>query len=382
MFPEKLTNKLRIRSEKDALRELKVQNELIDFSSNDYLGFAQSEDIFKKAIQLTERVPLNGATGSRLLSGNHLLYQQLEANLCEFYQAEASLVFNSGYDANTGFFSSIPQKGDIIFYDEYIHASIRDGMQMSNAKTYKFKHNDFADLESRINRNIDRQKNSADKNTIYVVTESVFSMDGDTPDLKSLTVLCEKFNCYLIVDEAHAVGVFGKGKIQEQELENRVFARVITFGKALGSHGAAILSSEALKAYLINFARSFIYTTALPPHSIATVIAAHQKLKEEKVIVENLKKNIKFFKEQLQNLKLREYFIESNSAIQSCIIPGNENVKSIANQLQNKGFDVRPILSPTVPGGEERLRFCLHSYNSRSEIEAVLKELAIFATHK
>lgn len=378
-FPDKLLKKLLNRKENNSFRELSSISGLIDFSSNDYLGFSKLEGIFKRASILLkdESTIINGATGSRLLSGNHKLYNITEKYLCEFHKSEAALIFNSGYDANIGFFSSVPQRGDIILYDEFIHASIRDGIKMSNAKAYKFKHNDIVDLNNYIERS---RKITGNANEIYIVTESVFSMDGDTPDFKSLIKLCQKNGLHLIVDEAHSVGVFGEkgcGIIQSLDLQSEVFARIITFGKALGCHGAAILGSSELKKYLMNFARSFIYTTALPPHSLATILASYEQLNDP-ILTNGLNENIKYFNLQLEKLKLKKLFIRSNSAIHCCIISGNTKVKEIALQLKISGFDVKPILSPTVPEGQERFRFCLHSYNTQKEISEVLKLLAIF----
>ncbi len=370
-FPEKLRSKIISRKESKSLRNLGEDNNLIDFSSNDYLGFAKSEEIFENTHQflIANKLKQNGATGSRLLSGNHKLYYEVEKELSEFHNSDASLIFNSGYDANIGFFSSIPQRGDIILYDELIHASIRDGIKLSNAKAYKFKHNNLEDLKKLLKKH---QYNDTD---IYIVTESVFSMDGDSPDLITMSQIIKKNNAYLIVDEAHAVGVFNKGLVQKLKLENDVFARIITFGKALGCHGAVVLGSKELQQYLVNFARSFIYTTGLSSHSLATIKFAYKEL-TKKQSSEYLQKNIYFFRQEVKKLNLN--FIESNSAIHCCIIPGNERVKSMAKKLNNKGFDVKPILSPTVTKGEERLRFCLHSYNSTKEITHILENLATF----
>lgn len=370
-FPEKLNRKISKRIDNESLRDLGKENDLTDFSSNDYLGFAKSEVIFDRTHQflINNNLKQNGATGSRLLSGNHNLYTNVEKLLSEFHNSEASLIFNSGYDANIGFFSSVPQRGDIILYDELIHASIRDGINLSNAKAYKFKHNDITHLDEVLNRV------QNDTSNIYVITESVFSMDGDSPDLLSISEITKKYNAYLIIDEAHAIGVFNYGLIQELNLENSVFARIITFGKALGCHGAAILGSKKLHQYLVNFARSFIYTTGLSPHSLATVMLAYEELAKSQA-KQKLQKNISFFKQEVNRLGLN--FIESDSAIHCCIISENEKVKNIATKLQKKGFDVKPILSPTVTKGEERLRFCLHSYNSTKEITNVLENLATF----
>jgi 8-amino-7-oxononanoate synthase len=374
-LPGNLIQKLENRKQNNSLRQLPSFNNLVDFSSNDYIGFSKSETIFKLAHHylIENDIIQNGATGSRLISGNHYLYQISETFISQFHGSESALIFNSGYDANVGFFSALPQRNDVILYDELCHASIRDGIVMSNAKSYKFNHNDFEDLERLILKFPDT--------TIYIVTETVFSMDGDSPNLEELVELSEKYNCYLVVDEAHTLGVFGEkgeGLTQYLQLHNRIFARIMTFGKGLGCHGAAILGSLDLKEYLVNFARSFIYTTGLPPHSLSTILTAYQHLETEKESIEKLRQNIVFFNQQKNLLGLKPMFVRSKSAIQSAIVPGNENVKRIAQQLQDKGFDVKPILSPTVPEGQERLRFCIHSYNSQEEINQVLGLLRDF----
>ena len=375
-LPKSLRTKLEQREAQNALRQLGHDNSLIDFSSNDYLGFSKLDIIYKQAHGIVQNIPLrNGSTGSRLLTGNHSLYEELESALCQFHNTEAALVFNSGYDANIGFFECVPQRHDIILYDEFIHASIRDGIRMSPARAYKFAHNNLSDLKEKLSGH------SISKTpTVYVVTESVFSMDGDSPDLPDLCNLIKKYNAYLIVDEAHATGVFGdhgQGFIQKLGLEQQVFARLVTFGKGLGCHGAAVLGSSELKTYLINFGRSLIYTTALPPHAIATAIAAFDALTST-TSIKQLHHNTDYFKARVVRHGLESYFIPSHSAIHSCIIPGNDRVKHISGQLKHKGFDVKPILSPTVPEGKERLRFCLHSYNSEEEISEVLSLLATF----
>lgn len=374
-FPDSLSKKLQERIQTDSLRVLPLSSNAVDFSSNDYLGFAKDESFFEETHQfLADRfLKQNGATGSRLLSGNHTLYPETENYIAEFHQAEAALIFNSGYDANIGFFSAVPQRNDVVLYDELCHASIRDGIQMGLAQSFKFKHNDFSDLK-RLLQKFKNQKQQADSQ-IYVVTESVFSMDGDRPNLPELIALTQEYHALVVIDEAHAVGIMGPngvGSIQEQGLQDLVFARIVTFGKALGVHGAAILGSNSLQQYLVNFARSFIYTTGLSPHAVASIYLAYQKLKFSSPEREALFENINCFQERALDLfGLQQPY----SPIQSIIIPGNERVKWVASQLQQSGFDVKPILSPTVPKGAERLRFCLHSYNTREEIKGVLHQL-------
>jgi 8-amino-7-oxononanoate synthase len=389
-LPKSLTHKLQQREANNALRKLPVATNLIDFVSNDYIGFASNEELFDQTHHylLSNNIKINGATGSRLISGNHNLYQVTEDFIANFHQSETALIFNSGYDANVGFFSSVPQRNDIILYDELCHASIRDGIQMSHAKSYKFEHNDIEDLERLILKQKAIQSNNCQTelvevflNEIYIVTESVFSMDGDAPNLEELANLCEKYNSNLVIDEAHALGVFGnqgEGMVQSLGLQDKVFARIMTFGKGLGCHGAAILGSQELKSYLVNFARSFIYTTGLSPHSVAAILMAYQYLATKPKELEQLKSNIVYFNQEKLQLGLKPLFVYSKSAIQCAVIPGNEKVKSIALQLQEKGFDVKAILSPTVPEGQERLRFCLHSYNSEKEISEVIRLLSTF----
>ncbi|MBL0736414.1 8-amino-7-oxononanoate synthase [Flavobacterium sp. GN10] len=369
-LPENLNDKLESCKQGNLFRKLPVFNNRIDFSSNDYIGFSKSEIIFKHthAYLVENEMLQNGGTGSRLITGNHSLYQIAESFIAQFHDAEAALVFNSGYNANLGFFSAIPQENDVVLYDELCHASIKDGIAMSSANSYHYIHNDFEDLEKYILKFSDT--------TIYIVTETVFSMDGDTPNLEELVQLSEKYNCNLIVDEAHALGVFGEkgeGLTQHLQLHNKFFARIVTFGKGLGCQGAAVLGSNDLRDYLINFARSFIYTTALSPHTVATIFIAYQQLEIEKQVIEKLRQNIVFFNQQKNLLGLKPMFVHSKSPIHSAIVPGNKRVKELSERLQEKGFDVQSILSPIVPEGQERLRFCIHSYNSQEEINQVLE---------
>lgn len=380
--PPQITKKLAERQEKNAFRTLKNQNFEIDFYSNDYLGFSTSLEIKKEAENLLSSEKWqHGATGSRLISGNFPLFEITEDYIKKFHNSESALIYNSGYCANVGFFSCVPQRGDVILYDNYIHASIRDGISLSLAQSFKFKHNDLEDLENLL------KKFSKTSNSIFIVTESVFSMDGDSPNLSKMCDLSDEYNAFLVVDEAHALGIFGKngaGLVQQLGLEEKVFARIVTYGKSLGCHGASVLGNEVLRNYLINFSRAFIYTTAMSPHNVATILASYKHLE----ITDNinlLQKNISFFKEIIkksqqrdnnpkkENTYLKNYdFIESDSAIQSVILSGNDYVKEISKKFQEKSFGVIPILSPTIPEGKERIRICLHSFNSKKEIENLL----------
>ena len=401
-LPHKLHKKIAIREANGFLRELKSPEKLIDFSSNDYLGFSENGLLLEKTSHILQEYKIHsqGATGSRLLSGNHTLYPIVENTIAGFHESETALIFNSGYDANIGFFQCVPQRGDVILYDEYIHASIRDGMTMSHAKAFKFSHNNLDHLERLLEKQMqaspfvegDTRREEGVKQAgdlgkeIYVVTESVFSMDGDSPDLTAMQTLCETYNAYFIVDEAHATGVIGthgQGLVQTLGLEKRVFARIVTFGKAMGTHGAAVLCGKELRSYLINFARSLIYTTALPPHTLATILASYTHLisdvaEKSHPAVGALQENIKIFTQYLDTFQIQQYFIPSTSAIQCAVIPGSANVITLSRKLKQHGYNVKPILSPTVPEGKERLRFCLSSTMTEEEIVIVLQTLAIF----
>lgn len=378
MLPPKLQKKLEIRSEKDAMRVLSSKKELVDLASNDYLGLSKLPELANIAASLlaSHDEHSHGAGGSRLLTGNHPLYAVCEAAVAQYHGQASALLFNSGYDANIGLFQSVPQRGDIILYDAYIHASIRDGIQMSHARAYKFEHNDLEDLE----KQCERAKTTLDKNgQLYIVTESVFSMDGDSPDLKAMIDLGEAYQGLLIVDEAHATGVIGekgRGMVKQLGLENRVFATLVTFGKAMGVHGAAVLCASELKVYLINYARSLIYTTALPAHSVAMIMAAYTYLdthSSDVAVIDHLRQYITYFRQLIETYGLSSYFITSHSAIQVAVIPGVSRVKTLSRKLEQHGFDVRAILSPTVAEGQERLRFCLHSFNHPKEFQQALR---------
>lgn len=368
-FPNTLISKITSRKNNNSFRELAQSSERIDFYSNDYLGFSYNETIIKSVEKAFKKTGFsNGSTGSRLLSGNHPIHVEVENELAEFFKTPSGLLFNSGYDANLGLLSCVPQRGDIILFDELCHASVRDGIRLSNATSFSFKHNNFSDFKKKYLNTKQASK------TTYIVVESIYSMDGDRAPLKKFSEFCTKHSCYLIVDEAHATGVFGakgKGVIDELCLGDFIFARVITFGKALGCHGAVILGSNELRNYLINFSRSFIYTTAMSIHAALTIKFAIKELETTDQITK-LKKNISTFKNGIKSYNLQNKFIDSDSAIQSCIIGEPLKAKDIASKIRNENYDVKAILFPTVTLGTERIRFCIHSYNSTSQIKRIL----------
>jgi len=363
-----LSKKLQERREQHAFRSLRLpKRNLVDLCSNDYLGMATNQLIHSDQ-STSNKILKTGSTGSRLLSGNYEKIEEAEQIIAAFHQSQAALIFNSGYDANIGLLSSVPQRNDIILYDSLSHASIRDGIRLSFAAAFSFQHNDLDDLEKKLILNA----NGADRN-IFVVTESVFSMDGDIAPLKQMVDLCDQYNAKLIVDEAHATGVVGdrgEGVAQHLKLQEKCFARIHTFGKALGTHGAVILGSATLKEYLINFSRSFIYTTALPESTIDHILKSYEifpSLTEER-------NTLAILIEAFQSLAFKYQKLNSNTPIQGIVIPGNEMARAAAEMLQLNKLDIRAILYPSVPKGMERLRIVLHSFNTVEQI-ILLEEL-------
>jgi len=360
LLPKSLQSKIEIRKAENSFRSLKTNQNLIDFSSNDFFGLAQNQELISETTEKFNSISNKflGATGSRLISGNTPFHQKLEEKLAKVHQSESALLFNSGYNANLGLLSSIPQKNDTILMDEKVHASIKDGARLSFAKKLNFKHNNSDDLENKLS------KSEGEK---YVIVESLYSMDGDFCDIENILKICEKHNAHLIVDEAHTTGVFanGAGWCTEKGIENRLFARVMTFGKAIGCFGSVVIGSKSLTDYLINFARPFIYTTALPLYNLIAIensfdyILKHQELKIK------LDKNINLFRSLSSK--------STDSYIQSIELKNVDLVKEKEALIMKNGFDVKAILSPTVAKGTERLRVCLHSFNSEKEIKELLK---------
>ncbi|MCC9166319.1 aminotransferase class I/II-fold pyridoxal phosphate-dependent enzyme [Pontibacter harenae] len=368
---KKLQQKLEERAAQGNLRHLKTTSGLVDFCSNDYLGLARSNKL-RALIQQEEvnytQLPL-GATGSRLLSGNHRLFEELETQIAAYHKAEAALLFNSGYTANLGLLSALPQRGDTVFYDEASHASMKDGLRLSFAKSYAFRHNDVADL---------KQKLKLATGQVYVLVESVYSMDGDKAPLLELADVCEAHQAALIVDEAHAVGLYGEsgeGMTVALGLENKVFAQVITYGKAMGSHGAAVVGSKILRDFLINYSRAFIYTTGLPTHALVSLKCAYRLLPDlsrERKYVQQLANKLYQELNKLSDICCTP----ADSVILSVFLPEAAQLKPLAETLQKQGLDVRAVLSPTVPKGKERLRLIVHAYNTENEIESLVKAIA------
>ena len=338
----------------------------IDFSSNDYLGLAQCH------LNIDET--LSGSTGSRLITGHDENLSELEAHIAKFHGFDNALLFSSGYAANTGLLACLGTADDVIISDELIHASLIDGIRLSYAQRTRFKHNDLTDLERQL------IEHSHDKTgQIYVVIEALYSMDGDVAPLSEMANMCEKYGAALIVDEAHSNGIYGPngaGLIAQFGLQDKILASIYTFGKALGLHGAVICGSDVLKDYLINFCRTFIYTTAPSPYMRAATQQAYERLKLASDARETLTQTIKHFQSQTARLSVKSaQWIESDSPIQGLILPGNDRARSLANYLQDQGFAIKAILSPTVQVGTERLRISLHSFNTPTQIDELISAI-------
>jgi len=353
----KLLDKLAKRKANGTFRKLSYLENYVDFYSNDYLGLARENELLNT---------FSGSTGSRLISGNSTEAEKCEDFLAKHFRSEAALVFNSGYTANLGLLSSVPQRGDVILYDERIHASAKEGIRLSFAESFSFKHHDYNDLE--------RQLKKLSNKLVYVVVEALYSMDGTMAHFRRLTQLCSEFQANLIVDEAHSAGVFGeegRGVVAAMDLEDKVFARIVTFGKSYGIMGAVVLGSEKLREYLINFARSFIYTTAMPPEIYGII---HRNVGSETIEnrLSNLHQNIAYFRSVFQH---KSCISEINSPIQIIQIGEIEKTKTVSEFIIQKQIAVKPIFSPTVPEGQECLRICIHSFDKKSDIDQLVSIL-------
>ena len=365
--PKSILEALGKRRETHALRRLVPVSGGVDLCSNDYLGL--SRKLAEMSLSLASQSGIMGATGSRLVSGTTQAHEDLEDFMAQFHNAAAALLFGSGYEANLGLLGSIGARHDTIIYDEYVHASMRDGIRLSNARSYSFRHNDIEDL---------RKKIAVARGEVFIAVESLYSMDGDTAPLGALCELCNEVGAYLIVDEAHATGVFGdhgEGLVQSLNLESSVFARVHTFGKAVGYRGAIVVGSETLREYLINFARSFIYSTAPDLMTLRYIDAAYRLMAnahEERAALRSLVDGMKGLQREFSGLE----FLASETPIQGVIIPTNEAVLAAEARLEDAKFFAKAIRSPTVPQGAERIRLCLHAFNTLEEVREALAVIA------
>lgn len=326
---------------------------LLNLSSNNYLNFADNCDVVNEFLNDGGDKYSFGSASARLLTGTLPVYKDLENLLCGLYKKESALLFNSGYHANVGINSTIAGRGDVIFSDKLNHASIIDGMKLSQGKFFRYPHNDMEALERLLVR---ERKNF---NNAVIVSESVFSMDGDIADLKKLVELKQKYNSILILDEAHACGVFGKSGLGVNEtlgITDDVDLIVGTFGKAIGSMGAFAAGKKVLIDYLINSARSFIFSTALPPVNIAF----------SKWIIE---KKLPFTLDKRKKMLALGRKLGSESHIIPVIVGENSKTVELCEILFQNGYFTLPIRPPTVPEGTSRLRFSLTTDITENDLE-------------
>ena len=330
---------------------------LLNLSSNNYLNFADNKKITQEFLDFAGNKYSFGSASARLLTGTLPVYKELEELLSNLYNKDATLLYNSGYHANVGISSAINQKGDVIFSDKLNHASIIDGMRLSDGKFFRFPHNNMEALEKLLERERKNYKNA------FIITESVFSMDGDIEDLKRIIKLKKKYNCIMIIDEAHAFGVFGEkglGVAEELGIIDDVDLIVGTFGKSVGSMGAFVTGSKTMINFLINKSRSFIFSTALPPINIAFT----------KWIIENKFPKTKAKRKNMLSIAKK---MGSDSHIIPVVIGENKDTIDLCEVLFHNGYFTLPIRPPTVPVGTSRLRLSLTADIQEKDL-TVLKE--------
>lgn len=366
----------RIETELDDLKQVSRFRSLftgsgIILSGNDYLNLSHHPSLRKKAIELAKTANL-ASTGSRLLGGNHPLHEELESLVAAWKKSESSLLFNSGYDANMGVIQTLIRKEDIVFSDKLNHACIIDGIRGTGAVTERFNHQDFNDLERRL------EKHEFSKTEKFIIVESVYSMDGDITDFPSLVQLCEKYNAHLIVDEAHGTGVIGQtgaGVLERDGLMDYPLATIHTCGKALGTFGAFVSCRKSVRDYLVNKCRNFIFTTALPPWQaglIAEAIRLVQPMTDERDYL--MKLSADFRKRVAEKTKWSTG--NSQTMIVPVIIGEDSEAVKIASLCREAGFDVRAVRPPTVPEGTSRLRLSFHAGIQIADMEKLAELLA------
>lgn len=341
--------------------------EYVDLSSNDYLGLASHPDVLRAAREVSSTV--FGAGASRLMTGTGKLHAALEEKVAAFKGKPAALVFNSGYQANVGVISALMTREDVIFSDRLNHASIVDGIKLSGAKLVRFRHNDIAHLQELLKAQRGGYKSA------MVITETVFSMDGDIAPVKDMIRLKKEHGCILMVDEAHATGVFGEtgaGTVEDLGISDEVDIILGTFSKALGSFGAYVAVSRDMRDYLVNTCRSFIYSTALPHSVIAANMAALDLVKGEKHRRHELLGNAAFLRKTLRE---KGFEVRGESQIIPVIIGDNHKTVRLSDALKEKGYWTTPVRPPTVPLGEARLRISLSFDHGRDVLERFVGDI-------
>ncbi|KAJ5560213.1 hypothetical protein N7513_002612 [Penicillium frequentans] len=380
------------REAKSARRRLTILPQTaVDFSSNDFLSLSTAPAYRNRYLAHVNNTPEFfpfASGGSRLLDGNSAYAEELERFVADFHEAPEALLFNSGYDANIGILSSIPQPGDLILYDELIHASSHEGMRLSRAgRREMFLHSCPVSLREVLKAQIEQDSKVKDgSRNVFVVVESIYSMDGDVAPIKEFLDVVDELlplgNGYFIVDEAHATGVCGPkgaGVVQALGVQDRIFIRVHTFGKALASHGAMVLCGPETRDYLINYARSLIYTTALGFPFLASIRTAYELLSsgETESLQDRVQKLIGHLHKSLASLQIRQSVMFEVDHFPTSPIFSLRTCqpRELASFCQKAGFIVRAIMPPTIPDGKERVRVCLHAGNTEEEVEGLVETI-------
>ena len=354
--------------------------EFIVFGTNNYLGLTHHPDVIKAAQEAS--IYGTGSTGSRLTTGASFEARELENNISEFKNVESTLIFNTGYMTNLGVIYALTKENDVIFSDQLNHASIIDGTRISKAKVRVYKHKDTEDLERLIKIEFEESNNAKNSN-FFIVSDGVFSMDGDIAPLPELVEIANKYNCTLIIDEAHATGVIGKtgkGTVEYYkdktgiDLTESVDLQIGTLSKALASEGGFVCGKQAYIDYLINKSRPFIFSTALSPSTIASANTALNLLKENsKEYLDNLNKNTRIMRKLLVDGGLN--VIDGETPIIPIIIGPADLANRFSNQLKEEEILVSAIRPPSVPKDMSRLRLTIMASHTKEEIEFTAKAI-------
>lgn len=368
LIPNTLAKYLAARSERGELRRLRAAVGTIDLCSNDYLGIStlgRLTNALGAEVSRSSTHKFYGSTGSRLVSGNNPQIEALEDYIARFHNSAAALLFSSGYAANIGLMSALLDRRSTIIYDAHSHASIIDGVRLGFGRAFSFRHNDLDDLQTKLSRA---------RGDCFIAVESVYSTDGSVAPLRELAQVVGKVGAYLIVDEVHAIGVYGEtgsGMVAELGLEDSVFARVLGYGKAFGAEGAAVIGSSVLRDFLINTARSFIYTTAPSYEKIRAIRMAYDLVASSSAERAALRSHIELWRSLFPNSTC-------SGPIQAILTPGADAATRLAARMRSSGFNVQALVAPTVARGSERLRVTLHSFNTYEEILAFSEALGTF----
>ncbi len=352
---------------------------LLDFSSNDYLAFSRHPDIIEAGLSALEKMGA-GAGAARLMSGDLAIHHQLEQEIARLKGKEAAVLFGSGYMANTGIIPALVGRHDVVFTDRLNHASIYDGCRLAGAKMVRFRHNDLNHLEEQL-------QHKRGSGQALIIVESVYSMDGDCCPLKELVQLKQRYDCLLMVDEAHATGVFGPnggGMIEQVGVGAAVDIAMGTFGKALGSYGAYAAASQEVINYLVNRARSFIFSTALPPAVVAASLAAVRLTRQQPELRRDLQARVAHFKQCLHDGGMTADL--GPSQIIPIVVGDSNKAVALASELIGRRIFVTAVRPPTVPRGTARLRFSITRHLGGEDLAAaasalitVLKKHAVIA---